>query len=97
MNVPELLRNSADIFDQRNKEYGDTYKRTGPAMSAIMPQKIELETSDDYTRMFLFITIVGKIIRYANNFDNGGHDDSLADISVYSNMLREIDNEVNNK
>ena len=96
MTVSDLLVEAAKLFDERNKTYGDTYKRTGPAMKSILPE-VTLNTSEDYTRMFILITIVGKIIRYSNNFNNGGHDDSLADIAVYSNMLREIDIEVNSK
>jgi hypothetical protein len=35
--------------------------------------------------------MASKLARYANNFFTGGHADSLEDISVYAQMLREVD------
>jgi len=45
----------------------------------------------DANRMGCLNMIVGKLIRYASNWDKGGHKDSLDDISVYAQMLNEID------
>ena len=91
MKVTDYLNEAIKIFNERNTLYGDTYKRTGNAMNEIMPEKINLESKKDYTRMFILITIIGKIIRYSNNFSCGGHKDSLLDIITYSAMLMEVD------
>jgi hypothetical protein len=34
---------------------------------------------------------MSKATRYAQNFERGGHEDSLIDNSVYTQMLREVD------
>ena len=90
--VPENLRLAADVFEQRNKVYGSLYKRHGDVMIALFPKGIVLETADDFNRFGIFNMIVSKIGRYANNIADG-HSDSLTDLSVYANMLLEIDEE----
>lgn len=94
--VVELLQDAISTRIERNGSYGESsyggcYKQHGPVMERLFPEGIELSGSNDLSRYAILDTIVGKLIRYANNFHNGGHDDSLKDISVYANMLRELD------
>ena len=88
--VPDMLRNAAKIYDERNKMYGDNYKRFGPALNGLMNGAV-LKTPDDFNRFGLLVQIFSKVSRYCNMFDKGGHDDSLDDIAVYVMMLKEID------
>lgn len=88
--VPDMLRNAAKIYDERNKMYGDNYKRFGPALNGLMNGAV-LRTPDDFNRFGLLVQIFSKVSRYCNMFDKGGHDDSLDDIAVYVMMLKEID------
>jgi len=89
--VPENLRNAADIFEERSKLYGDNYLRFGYIMLGLFPKGTDLKTPDDFGRMGIFTQIVSKVTRYAEQFEKGGHPDSLDDISVYSMMLQELD------
>lgn len=91
MTVPESLSALGEIYKERNKVYGDDYKRHGDVMLALFPTGIVLRSPEDYNRYSCLILIVAKISRYANNFNNGGHNDSLDDLSVYAQMLKELD------
>jgi len=93
MNVPEMLRNAAKIYEERNKLYGDNYKRFGEIMHSLFPNGLTLHNVDDFNRFGVFVQVVSKITRYAENFTRGGHPDSLDDNAVYSMMLQELDYE----
>ena len=89
--VPEMLRDAANIYEERNKLYGDNYKRFGYIMKELFPQGLELKGPDDFNRYGVFVQVVSKITRYAENFSRGGHADSLDDMAVYAMMLQELD------
>ncbi len=90
--VPELLREAASTYEERNKLYGDNYKHFGEVMMALFQDQHVLLTSiNSHNRFGVFTQIVSKLTRYAENFSSGGHDDSLLDMSVYCAMLRELD------
>lgn len=91
MFVPENLRKAAETYEERNKLYGDNYKRFGQIMTALFPDGILLKTIEDHNRFGVFVQIVSKITRYAEQFIGGRHADSLLDTSVYSMMLMELD------
>ncbi len=91
LTVPEALRKCADLFESRNPEYGNNYERFGLLIELLFPNGLDLKTISDYNRYGVFTQMIGKIMRYANNF-NKGHPDSLDDLSVYSQMLRDLDN-----
>lgn len=90
-NVPDMLRDAAGIYEQRNQIYGDNYKRFGKIMNILFPNGLCLQNDDDFNRYGIFVQVVSKITRYAENFSRGGHDDSLDDNTVYSMMLKELD------
>lgn len=91
--VPQALRDAAAIYEERNKLYGDNYKRHGQVMAAMFPTGVELHDLHDHNRFGVFTQIVAKLTRYAENFQRGGHVDSLDDMTVYSQMLQELDSE----
>lgn len=92
--VGDRLRHAAGIFDERNALYGDNYKNFGKVMVGMFPRGIVLKTEDDFTRFGLFVQAISKDTRYANQFTNGGHVDSLDDGAVYRQMLNEVDHEI---
>jgi hypothetical protein len=94
ISVPDDLRAKAKLYEERNKLYGDNYKRFGPIMMLLFPTGIELVSADDHNRFGIFVQIVAKVTRYAEQFAKGGHDDSLDDTAVYSMMLKELDTEL---
>lgn len=89
--VPSMLREAAETYEERNKLYGGNYKRFGDMMVSLFPKGVAIKTQEDWNRIGILIPIASKLGRYAEQFSNGGHDDSLLDISVYANMLRELD------
>jgi hypothetical protein len=91
--VPEMLRESAATYEERNKVYGDNYKRFGYVMSALFPHGIHLNSGEDLNRLGILVQVVSKISRYCESFHKTGHDDSLLDLAVYATMLRELDDE----
>ena len=89
--VPEMLREAAATYEERNKLYGDNYLNFGVAMKGMFPRALTLDSVEDWNRIGVLVQVVSKVTRYAQSFEKGGHDDSLLDVAVYSQMLRELD------
>lgn len=89
--VTKELETAASTFQQKNEEYGDTYQRHGEVMSALFPDGIALSGAHEMNRFGTLNMIVGKLTRYANNFENGGHQDSMHDLEVYAAMQNHLD------
>lgn len=91
--VVHKLNQSAILFDDRNTDYGESYVSIGKVLKALQgPEPLVLKTEADHARYCAFMQIAGKLHRYAANFDKGGHQDSLDDITVYAQMLQHLDN-----
>jgi hypothetical protein len=91
--VVQQLESKARIYEERNKLYGDNYKRFGPIMKMLLAnQSLNPADADQMNRLGVFTQLVSKVTRYAENFTRGGHDDSLDDLAVYAMMLKELDN-----
>jgi len=90
--IPELLRQAAQTFEDRNAVYGDNYKNVGNVMIALFPKGIRLETAEDFLAWHIFELIVVKMTRLANS--NLTHEDSIHDITVYAAMLEHIMNAI---
>lgn len=89
--VVRELEAKARVFEERNKLYGDNYKRFGYVMVALFPNGLNLKSAEDFNRFGILVQLVAKETRYAENFVRGGHDDSLDDTAVYAMMLKELD------
>jgi len=93
--VPDSLRAAAEIYEERNKMYRDNYKNFGKVWLALFPDGISTTSAEDpvaaCNRLGIMVQMVGKLTRYAANFNRGGHDDSLDDLAVYTMMLKELD------
>lgn len=81
----DILSAMADTFRDRNATYGDNFKKMGPAMIALFPNGVKLETEEDFIRFHLLDWIVGKLTRFASTGCN--HIDSIHDIAVYAAIL----------
>ena len=86
-----VLRIGADIYEERNKMYGDNFATMGKVFAEFFPNGVELKTEEDFRRFHLFNYIIGKMGRYAQTFEIGGHLDSLDDTVVYAAMLANED------
>lgn len=92
--VADELVSKAKLFAQRAALYGNNYVRFGPIMAQLMAtQSLNPASEKDMARFGVFVQVVSKITRYAENFNRGGHDDSLDDIAVYAMMLKALDND----
>ena len=91
MKADKRMQKAAKTYRQRNKVYGDNYKRHGAVMAALFPDGIALRTIEDHNRFGVLTMIVSKLGRYATNFEKGGHNDSIHDLGVYAFMLEELD------
>lgn len=91
MTPPDTLEAAAALYRERNKLYGDNYKRFGPIMALLFPDGLTLKTAEDFGRFGILVQVIAKQTRYAENFTRGGHEDSLDDTIVYAAMLKELD------
>ena len=91
----EILDQMAETFRERNKVYGDGYKRAGEVLRALFPDGVTLETEADFLRFHIVVLEAVKLYRYANSFSSGGHPDSSIDLGVYAAMIASVDSEEN--
>lgn len=85
--VGDILRESAEIFDERAAIYGDNWIYFGDFMAAAFPRGVTIETAEEWRRLGLLIQIAYKFTRSCQAFKSGGHGDSTMDSSVYNAML----------
>lgn len=97
MSAHQILRQAADVFEERHAVYGDNYKKLGAVMAALFPDGITLKTVDDHNRFHLILLKVVKMTRYLENWNRGGHEDSMIDDAVYAAMVNEIDREISER
>lgn len=93
----EFLAEAAATFKERNAVYGDNWKQVGDALHALFPKGIGLVCAEDWNRMHILMLAIVKLTRYANNWNEGGHADSIHDAMVYCGMLESIDAGINEK
>jgi len=90
--VDAALEEAAAVFRQRNALYKDNYKQFGTWVQPLL-KSVELKTADDFTRMGLLVQVLNKVSRYMQQFNEGGHSDSLTDLAAYAMMLKQVDAE----
>ena len=84
----DILAEMADTYRERNKVYGDNYKRVGAVMAAMFPNGVDLFTEEDYNVWHLFELMVVKLTRFANS--GLTHEDSIHDAAVYAAMVESL-------
>lgn len=90
--APDILAEAADTFRRRNALYGDNYLRFGGVFLSMFPDGVlpPVTTTRDMDRLQLMMQALNKLVRYAENFSAGGHQDSARDLCVYAAMLEEL-------
>lgn len=85
--VPEIMRDMASTFEERNRVYGSNYKMVGPIMKILFPEGVPPEVlhSDQF---HLFELKIVKLSRFA--ISGLTHLDSIHDDAVYSAMIESI-------
>lgn len=90
--VSTLLNRLSELYAERNAVYKDNYLKVGGVMSAMFPDGMVLKTAEDFNRWHLFELAIVKLTRYANQYEAGGHPDSIEDMIVYLSMVAGLDN-----
>lgn len=90
--VLDILKDAEDLYRERNAVYRDNYKQMGALMLALFGTDgiPAIKTEADANRLNIIIDCLGKLQRYAFQFQLGGHPDSARDLIVYAAMLREL-------
>lgn len=86
----DILREAADLFQERNAVYGDNFKMVGEVMVGLFPNGVTLKTAHDHNRFHILMLLAVKLTRYTVNWEKG-HQDSIRDATVYGAMLEMID------
>lgn len=87
----KFMEEGASTFAERGKVYGNNYLAFGQVMLALFPAGMKVETEKDWNRLGIFVQIMSKITRYCENWENGGHPDSIHDAMVYAAMMSSVD------
>jgi hypothetical protein len=90
--VPGILEAALETFKERNKTYGNSADMHGNVMEALFPNGISIVGAEGFQRFSLLNLKITKLVRYCNNFEQGGHLDSIHDDGVYSFMLEAYTN-----
>lgn len=96
-NAGDILEEGGKTFKERHAVYGNNFLKVGDIMVAMFPKGLTLTTSEDWIRLELLMMKIVKFSRYAENFVNGGHEDSIHDDMVYSAMLEFVDSVVRHR
>jgi hypothetical protein len=91
--VPERLAALGELFADRDKVYGNSWKHNGAVIAAFFPDGLLLRSPEDFGRFSMALMLINKLQRYARNFSAGGHADSLDDLAVYAQMLQQLDHD----
>ena len=83
-----------EIFKDRNETYGDSGARHGNVMSCLFPDGVTLKTPEDFRRYTYISGVIGKLNRYVQSFQTGGHRDSAIDPINMLAMLLQCDEEL---
>jgi hypothetical protein len=84
----QILIDMAQTYMERNKVYGDNYKRVGDVMKALFPNGVAINTPEQFTVWHLFELMVVKMTRFANT--GLSHQDSIHDLAVYAAMVESL-------
>lgn len=92
-----LLREAADVYQQRNAVYKDNFRVVGRVMEALFPDGApRLHDASDFNRWHIFELVIVKLTRYVANFENPDKD-SLVDMLPYLAILGAQDDELREK
>lgn len=84
----DILQEMADTYRERNKVYGDNYKRVGEVMMALFPQGVKVESAHEFNVWHLFELMIVKLTRFSNS--ELSHLDSIHDCAVYAAMVESL-------
>ena len=89
------MKRLEEIFNSKNKNYGNAWDKIGDIFRILFPSGIYLGNKDAYVIMGFLYAILEKYIRFTTMWNYGltssePMEDSLDDISITSQMLKEF-------
>ena len=94
----EILRDLAKLFEEKNKEHGDSFLIVGKLLELCFPNGITLKTAQDHNKYAGLVQVMYKVKRITTSLFSQEHLkfeswlDSPHDLAVYSAMLAYIMN-----
>ena len=80
------------IFEERKDQYGNNYLYWGEVMDKLYPEGLTVKGVNDWNKLGVLVQIVSKLTRYTTgNSDKEIINDTLNDMSIYSQMLAKIE------
>lgn len=86
------MERALSTYRDRNRVYGNNYKRFGIIMHSLYPKGVDFTTPEQWNRFGIILQMISKLSRYVTD-PAAGHIDSIHDMGVYSFMLEELDAE----
>ena len=90
LTVPQILRDGASTYEERNCLYADNYKRIGQILAVLFPEGLPSMDAEGWNRFGVWFMAFNKLVRYAMQQQHGGNVDSAHDAMVYAAMLEEL-------
>lgn len=88
----KALEDAAALFAERGATYGEAYNVFGDLCAVLWPEGLRVEGVEQFRRLGVFVQILTKVMRYANNMETG-HLDSARDLIVYAAILQDLTEE----
>jgi len=92
----EILRENAQLFEEKNVEHGNTFENIGFHFEKLFPDGVALKTANDFNVFYNFIQAFSKIGRLASSVFNPekllheSYLDSSKDLQCYAAMLQKV-------
>lgn len=88
----DFLNEAANLFVQKNDEYGGLYLTHQKLLTLLFPRGIMLEHEEDFAMYSTINAMLSKITRFAHIWNSKSvcHVDSLLDLMVYASMGLEV-------
>jgi hypothetical protein len=86
------MERALSTYRDRNRVYGNNYKRFGIIMHSLYPKGVDFSTPEQWNRFGIILQMISKLSRYVTD-PAAGHIDSVHDMGVYAFMLEELDAE----
>lgn len=99
MKTLELIQKWTKTYEEKNRDYGDSWKKTGQLIDIIVGQNIQLDTVEKKNAAALMVRILDKLCRFGNLYFNHKGEavvrdesirDTLCDAGIYMFMLAEL-------
>ena len=75
LTVPQRLQHLVSLYQDRDRQYGQSYLITGQIMNILFSKGLVLNNEDQFNRYNLIVHMVNKLVRYSRHLHEHGHID----------------------